>query len=459
MKKIANLSSAKTNYTGITLIALVITIIVLLILAGITIATLTGENGILHKATQAEEKTEQSQAKEKLELTLLDLQTEKSTNSNYNENEFIDDALLSADMQVDEDIITVDNYQFQIDRTVPKIVNELGKATEQTLLMPVIRKIYAEEGHTQIHVKIELKNIEGTTLTYIIQKEGELVEKERIENQTEFEHTFKNLELNTKYKITIEATNEYGTRTRNITISTKKPSIQLSDTSLRLKIDETKLLTYTIIPETTNKNIKWTSSNSNVVTVDENGLLTAIKEGKATITALSEDDSLESAICMIEVVKTVYLIQDGQLNQNILGSWNPFFLNKTDSFVTYPKNGISIQCSHANNRVGIYSTNKIDVTDINSITTNISLRNNYFNATTITSSLYIGLCSTIDNTVTNFERYVSKSTKANSTQNYELNLDTKDLQGEYYLKIVATHGNEYHAYSVFATIFNMVAWK
>lgn len=34
---------------GITLIALVITIIVLLILAGISIATLTGENGILRK--------------------------------------------------------------------------------------------------------------------------------------------------------------------------------------------------------------------------------------------------------------------------------------------------------------------------------------------------------------------------------------------------------------------------
>ncbi len=36
---------------GITLIALVITIIVLLILAGVTIASITGENGILRKNT------------------------------------------------------------------------------------------------------------------------------------------------------------------------------------------------------------------------------------------------------------------------------------------------------------------------------------------------------------------------------------------------------------------------
>ena len=38
------------NNRGITLIALVITIIVLLILAGVTIATLTGENGLLRKS-------------------------------------------------------------------------------------------------------------------------------------------------------------------------------------------------------------------------------------------------------------------------------------------------------------------------------------------------------------------------------------------------------------------------
>ena len=43
---------------GITLIALVITIIVLLILAGVAIATLTGDNGVLTKAVSAKEKTE-----------------------------------------------------------------------------------------------------------------------------------------------------------------------------------------------------------------------------------------------------------------------------------------------------------------------------------------------------------------------------------------------------------------
>ena len=49
---------------GITLIALVITVIVLLILAGITIATLTENNGILTRAQEAKNKTEQTQKEE-----------------------------------------------------------------------------------------------------------------------------------------------------------------------------------------------------------------------------------------------------------------------------------------------------------------------------------------------------------------------------------------------------------
>lgn len=53
---------------GITLIALVITIIVLLILAGISIAYLTGENGILKQAETAQIETKKAQYQEILEL-------------------------------------------------------------------------------------------------------------------------------------------------------------------------------------------------------------------------------------------------------------------------------------------------------------------------------------------------------------------------------------------------------
>ena len=56
------------NAKGITLIALVITIIVLLILAGVTIATLTGDNGILNQAGKAKYKTTEAESIERVQV-------------------------------------------------------------------------------------------------------------------------------------------------------------------------------------------------------------------------------------------------------------------------------------------------------------------------------------------------------------------------------------------------------
>ena len=84
------------NQKGITLIALVITIIVLLILAGVTIAMLTGDNGILNKATGAVSDTEKATAEEAIKMEVynniatnegtfnLDTFTSITTNSDYN---------------------------------------------------------------------------------------------------------------------------------------------------------------------------------------------------------------------------------------------------------------------------------------------------------------------------------------------------------------------------------------
>ena len=64
------------NQRGVTLIALVITIIVLLILAGVSIAMLTGDNGILTQANQAKYQSAQGEAKEKINLALNAVKTE-----------------------------------------------------------------------------------------------------------------------------------------------------------------------------------------------------------------------------------------------------------------------------------------------------------------------------------------------------------------------------------------------
>ena len=56
---------------GITLISLVITIIILLILAGITIVTLTGDNGLINRAQDASIATDVAETKEQIQLELM----------------------------------------------------------------------------------------------------------------------------------------------------------------------------------------------------------------------------------------------------------------------------------------------------------------------------------------------------------------------------------------------------
>lgn len=58
---------------GITLIALVVTIIVLLILAGITLSLVSGENGILKRATNSVEENDKATAQEELELAITEI--------------------------------------------------------------------------------------------------------------------------------------------------------------------------------------------------------------------------------------------------------------------------------------------------------------------------------------------------------------------------------------------------
>lgn len=65
---------------AITLVALVISIIVILILAGISIQTLMGENGIINKASIAKEESKKKEYKEELEIIGIDLEEKEGIN-------------------------------------------------------------------------------------------------------------------------------------------------------------------------------------------------------------------------------------------------------------------------------------------------------------------------------------------------------------------------------------------
>ena len=75
------LKELKKSSKGITLIALVITIIVLLILVGVSIAMLTGDNGILTQATEAKKSNTAGAEKEQIKLAMQSLKMKKQADN------------------------------------------------------------------------------------------------------------------------------------------------------------------------------------------------------------------------------------------------------------------------------------------------------------------------------------------------------------------------------------------
>ena len=119
--------------------------------------------------------------------------------------------------------------------------------------------------------------------------------------------------------ITVKATDGSNT-SASCTITVKAPvvlveGITLNATEQTLTEGETFALTASITPENaTNKSLAWTSSDESVATVDANGLVTAVKEGTATITAKATDGSNASASCTITVKSAVVLVEGITLN-------------------------------------------------------------------------------------------------------------------------------------------------
>ncbi len=80
--------------------------------------------------------------------------------------------------------------------------------------------------------------------------------------------------------------------------------ITLDKTSVSIKPGSTTQLTATISPDNAyDKSVTWSSSNSAVATVDNNGKVTAVKEGTATITVQSVSNSSVKATCTVKVIK------------------------------------------------------------------------------------------------------------------------------------------------------------
>lgn len=154
---------------GITLISLVVTIILLLILAGVTIATLTGENGLLNSANRASEEVKYAQAEEKVKLAV---------NASYDGTANVNKDLLKENINKIEGLyekvneitfdlsIVVDGYEFQITQIGQVIA--VGRSDKLPPVTP----------QTDAGKEVALKDGWGTeTMRYVKTDNGEEVKE------------------------------------------------------------------------------------------------------------------------------------------------------------------------------------------------------------------------------------------------------------------------------------------
>ena len=241
---------------GITLIALVITIIILIILAGVAVNLSLGENGIFNRAKTAREQYKMAEVKEKIELAIVDIQSEKMGKG---EQCTIDTIISELPGKIDGLTISKDGE------------NAKGKYNDCDFKIDPSLKV----------------TIEGDTPSTGGGTSGG----------------------------TGGSTGGGSTPT-----TTLVDSITLNKTSLTLTQGKEETLTVTISPTTaTNKEVTWSTNADSIATVDTTGKVTAVAKGTAIIKSTAKDGSGKSASCTItvnEVPKIEYVNYPIDLNGN-----------------------------------------------------------------------------------------------------------------------------------------------
>ena len=197
---------------GITLLALVITIVILIILSTIAIQFVFGDSGLIKRAEQAKYENNKANAREQIEIALADIAIIKYDPNTEYSDEKLDDLIYERlpESDVDKDEISYGGHTFELDRSVPKLVEWVGESGN---LPARIRKIEVTEGSVQNQVSVQvemvrIEKVENPKYKYYIKEEGQddsaYLEKATIAEST---YTFTGLESK-NYVIKVELISE-----------------------------------------------------------------------------------------------------------------------------------------------------------------------------------------------------------------------------------------------------------
>jgi len=280
----------KTN-KGITLIALVITIIVLLILAGVTIATLTGDNGILTKAQNAKEKNAQKTVEEQINLAVQA--------SRINEGLVIDKDILEQEL-TNNGIEITKSENDELPWTVKKdgyvyTISENGEVKEKEGLVITAGDIEILKGATE-EKKVRAQILSGETGTIKWEHTGNITL-----SATEGNEVTVNVNSNANAGDIATITARIDGKTYQDSINVKIVTQVTSVTAEKIEVsigDKKKIEKITATPENAEgiEVTSYVSQDTTKVTVDEKtGEVTGVQEGETTVT-ISAKGKLSGAV-------------------------------------------------------------------------------------------------------------------------------------------------------------------
>ena len=322
------------NKNGITLIALIITIILMLILAGVVLTLTIGKNGLFKTAKYATQKNSEVTAREKLELTLGDLQAHKYTNEAYNENEYIDSYLKNEGMQVVEDVVTVNGWKFTIDRSVPQIGESLGQ--EEIRVTKIVREYSGRDENGKYIVQVTVIVESDKEIKSIVFKDLDGIEVIPTGEKYKIAKDI-TIELDKEYKIVVNTTdgkNEEKTIIEKlpelgVLISTPYVGTSSFTTKVQYVTNEEDIESYTYMLNedeiATNMVSKYTledrlepetTYNVKVIAKYKNGL------------------TIESNVVTIKTEPRTYLYNKGDTCDSLTGGWKAEAVGNEDQWGT-----------------------------------------------------------------------------------------------------------------------------
>ena len=312
------MNTKKKNARGITLIALVITIIVLLILAGVTINALSGENGILKRATQAKSKTGRSNALEQINLAIITARTE---GLGQVDKKVLRDEITKAGMTVKtegDDLpweIVSDKYIFRIneDYTVEEI-SGIGLSKKEIKLA---------SGENETITATLTEGVTGTITWESADKNVATVENGKI--------TVVGTTGSTTITAKVEGTDYEATC--KVSIIQKVTSITASNVTVGK--NQTAKIEVTTTPTGLVEDLTYASDTPSIATVAEDGTVTGVATGSATITIKGKISTNVSTTCTVTVTKTRTSVTAEQIAANPEKYYGQVAQNYTQGDLTY----------------------------------------------------------------------------------------------------------------------------